>query len=258
MPSLSQTRARPLPAAIVIPSEPPSYDAAARMAELSAATAAPAIVRDGADVSPLLGGLMVEWSDVLREEVLKKWQDPTDLALLARACWKCGVAVAAAGLVRAGDTDEVPFKLFTFLASGELLAWAKANRCPWGTDVCSLAARYGQVALQWARELDCPSDAWTCAVAARHGHLEALEWEREHGCPWNEHNLSVCEHAVVGGHQNVLQWAREQGCPWGDNMCTWPLGAGTWRYCSGRVQMGARAPNLMECLEVPPRAGTLK
>jgi hypothetical protein len=134
------------------------------MTEPSAANAAPVIVRDGADASPLLGGLMVEWSDVFREEVLKKWLDPTDLAMLARACWKCGAAVASAGMVSSGDTEEEPFKIVTFIASSELLAWAKANRCPWDERVCALTAKYGQVdALQLARELDCPWNEWTCA-----------------------------------------------------------------------------------------------
>jgi len=32
---------------------------------------------------------------VFQEEVLKKWLEPTDCALLARACWKCAEAVAA-------------------------------------------------------------------------------------------------------------------------------------------------------------------
>jgi hypothetical protein len=100
------------------------------MAESSTA-AAPAIVRDGTDASPLLGRLLVEWSDGFAKEVLDKCLDPTDRALLARACWKCGEAVASAGLVRAGDTAEKPFKLMAFFGSIQLLAWAKANRCPW-------------------------------------------------------------------------------------------------------------------------------
>jgi hypothetical protein len=141
----------------------------------SSTSAAPAIVRDGTDASPLLGGLMVEWPDVFREEVLKKWLDSTDLALLARACWKCGEVVASAGLVRAGDTGEEPFKLVALLASGELLAWAKANRCPWVPEVCALAAKHGKVeALQWVRELAAPWDENTCTLAAMGGHQEAL------------------------------------------------------------------------------------
>jgi hypothetical protein len=39
---------------------------------------APVIIRDGADASPLLGRLMVEWTDVFREELLKNRLDPTD------------------------------------------------------------------------------------------------------------------------------------------------------------------------------------
>jgi hypothetical protein len=46
-----------------------------------------AAVRDGTAASPLLGPLLNEWGDVFAMEVLKKWLDPTDCALLARACW---------------------------------------------------------------------------------------------------------------------------------------------------------------------------
>ena len=95
--------------------------------------------------------------------MLKKWLDSTDVALLARACWKCGEAVAsAAGLARAEDSAVVslaPLKIRDFVLSVELLAWVEANGCPW--------------------------DARVCSVAAQGGRLEALQWAREHGCPWN-------------------------------------------------------------------------
>ena len=98
--------------------------------------AAGAIVRDGLIASPLLGRLVVEWDDVFQNEVLEKWLDP---------CWRAragsGEAVTSAGLVRAGVTEEVPFKLGAFFWSVQLLAWARANRCPWEASVCSLAAR---------------------------------------------------------------------------------------------------------------------
>jgi hypothetical protein len=92
------------------------------MAETST-TAAPVIVRDGADASPLLGGLTVKWCDVFREEVLKKWLDPTDCALLARACWKCGEAVASAGL----EYGQL-----------EALQWARELDFQWGKMTCPL------------------------------------------------------------------------------------------------------------------------
>jgi hypothetical protein len=175
------------------------------------------IVRDGADASPLLGGLM-EYRDIFRERVLKKWLDPTDLALLARACWKCDEAVASAGLARAGDTAEMPFKLVAFLGSGEMLAWAKENGCPWEEDVCAIAAMHGQLeALQRARELDCPWKVMTAHNAALGGHLEVLQWVRAQGCEWN---TSTCSDAAAGGHLNVLQWLTEQGCPWNVGTCT--------------------------------------
>jgi len=63
-------------------------------------------------------------------EVLKKRLDPTDCALLARACYKCGEAVASAGVVRA-DSPGSTFKVKDFVVTVELLAWAQANGCPW-------------------------------------------------------------------------------------------------------------------------------
>jgi len=50
------------------------------------------LARDGTDASPLLGRLLEELGPVFEKEVLKKWLSPTDVALLARACWKCGEA----------------------------------------------------------------------------------------------------------------------------------------------------------------------
>ena len=140
---------------------------------------------------------MVEWGDVFREEVLKKWLDPTDCALLARACWKCGEAVASAGLARAGDTYEVPFTLVAFFGSDELRDWAKNNGCPWVADVCALAAKLGS----WRR---CSGRGRSTArgtsrrvhTAARHGHLEALVWARGHGCPWD---VMTCQGAARAG-----------------------------------------------------------
>jgi len=111
--------------------------------------------------------------------------------MLARASWKCGEAVAAAaGLACAGGSVVVPLaplKVIDCVRSAEMLAWAKANRCPWNARVCSVAARGGHLeALQWAREQGCPWNYETCDAAARGGHLAVLRWAREHHCPWDE------------------------------------------------------------------------
>jgi len=184
-----------------------------------------AILRDGTNASPLLGPLLGEWGDVFAMEVLKKWLGPTDCAMLARACWKCGEAVAsAAGLACAEDRAVVPLaplKVIDFVgASVQMLAWAKVNRCPWVDRVCSVAARGGHLnALQWAREHDCPWDEETCARAAFGGHLEVLRWARECAwdqCPWDE---DTCALAAKGGHLAVLKWLREHHCPWDEDTC---------------------------------------
>ena len=45
---------------------------------------------------------------------------------------------------------------------------------------------------------------------------------------------------LKGGHLEVLQWARELDCEWDEGTCYPPLGAGTWRCCSGRGGTAAR------------------
>ena len=61
------------------------------------------IVRAGTDASPLLGRLLdEELHDLFAAEVLPLL-DHTDLALLARVCWKCGEAVLSSGVEIAGD-----------------------------------------------------------------------------------------------------------------------------------------------------------
>jgi len=79
-------------------------------------------------------------------------------------------------------------------------------------------ARHGYLeALQWARQQGCPWDEDTCAYAARGGHLEVLQWARQQGCPWDKW---TCADAAQGGHLEVLQWARQQGCRWDVWTCT--------------------------------------
>ena len=121
----------------------------------SAGAGAGTIVRDGTDASPLLGRLLEELHDLFAAEVLSVL-DPTDLALLARACWKCGEAALSSGVEIAGETWEGPLKLKHFLGSDELLTWGKDNGCPWNERTTALAARDGNLAaLRWARELGC-------------------------------------------------------------------------------------------------------
>ena len=147
----------------------------------------------------------------------------TDCALLAQVGKPWLAVVVANNLPRAGKGDAVPLSLIhkpesliLRFGSANMLAWAKANGCPWVAGVYHWAARGGNLeALKWARENDCPwdpSDIWTCALAARGGHLEVLRWAREHGAQWD---AETCAAAAQGGHPEVLRWARGHGaCPW--------------------------------------------
>ena len=119
----------------------------------------------------------------------------------ARACcWKCGEAVASAGLVRTGDTDEMPFKLLAFPGSGELLDWAESKP----VRVEDVHARRevragGGAAVGAGARLSTTARRIRGHVppAARCGHLEALVWAQEHGCPWDEW---MCDDGTASGN----------------------------------------------------------
>ena len=99
----------------------------------------------------------------------------------------------------------------------EVLKWARANGCPWGSSTCTYAARGGNLdVLKWARANGCDWDGWTCAYAAEGGYLDVLRWARANGCPWNER---TCSYAAEGGHLDILKWARENGCDWNYELC---------------------------------------
>ena len=107
-----------------------------------------AIVRDGTDASPLLGRLLEELRDLFAAEVLSLL-DPTDLALIARACWKCGEAVLSSGVDIAGETEGRALRLTKFPGSVELLAWGKENgaRGPRGLVPCCCRREPGGAAV---------------------------------------------------------------------------------------------------------------
>ena len=151
-PPLSLTLAPPPRAAPPPPPSPSYHIAAAGCATTRAASrmvlagifaaGAGAIVRDGTDASPLLGRLLGELNDLFAAEVLSLL-NPTDLALLARACWKCGEAVVPSGFEIAGESAEEPLRLTDFVRSVEVLAWGKDNGCPWNERTCAPPLREG-------------------------------------------------------------------------------------------------------------------
>jgi hypothetical protein len=72
-----------------------------------------------------------------------------------------------------------------------------------------------------------------------------LQWAREHGCP---REARTCENAAWKGKLAMLQWAREHDCPWNYwTSVTTPLGAGTWRCCSGRERTAASGRSRQGC-----------
>jgi len=113
---------------------------------------------DADAASELLVPMLEEWPDLLG--LVLAQLDPTDYALLSRVGKPWLAAVVSRGLPLAEKGCAVPLKLVDFVASVEMLAWAKANGCPW--------------------------ERRTCKRIARGGHLAVLMWAREHGCAWGE------------------------------------------------------------------------
>ena len=96
--------------------------------------------------STLLGRLLGEWPDVFDFEVLPLLDATTRALLLGRVGQACRDAVLRSPkLPCAGRTVGVPLKIKEFVVSIQLLAWAKANDCPWDARVCALAAWGGHL-----------------------------------------------------------------------------------------------------------------
>jgi hypothetical protein len=168
--------------------------------------------------------------DLFNKEVLERLE-PTDRTMLAQVGRPWLAAVLASGLPRLPTGVRVRLRLGEFCTSAERLAWARANGCHWGVsgllgfnNPCALAAAGGHLqALQWAREHHCPWDMWACARAAASGHLDVLRWAREHGAPWDE---LTCRRAAGGGHLETLRWALQHYCPWDSWTCRAAAGGG--------------------------------
>ena len=56
--------------------------------------------------------------------------------------------------------------------------------------------------LQYENEHGCPWNEYTCIYSARHGYLECLRYAYEHGCPWNN---QTCAFAAQYGQLEFLQ-----------------------------------------------------
>jgi hypothetical protein len=87
---------------------------------------------------PPLLKFLEEYPGLFRDLLLTRL-DPPDRAVLAQVGWPWQRAVAAAaaaavvdsGLPWAGKSAGVPLKVKDFVGTVGLLAWARANGCPW-------------------------------------------------------------------------------------------------------------------------------
>ena len=171
------------------------------------------------------GGAPRDWADLppeLLEAVARAMPEGGRLwfRLVCRSWAAAGAAVAAGP--DAGGTPLPPGKVTRTKGTDAAASGARAAEVAFAVDdsalreqfklrLCRYAAEGGHLeALQWARAHGCPWDRWTCANAASNGHLEVLQWARAHGCPWDER---TCRCAAKNGHLDVLEWARANGCP---------------------------------------------
>ena len=196
--------------------------------------------------SPLLVGLLEKLPEVLAAEVLPRLRQ-ADLALCGRVGPALRAAVVSSGLPRAGESGGELLKIEDFVGSVKLLAWAKANQCPWDPLTCANVAGGGCLeVLRWARAYDCPWDETLdfpehdcCAHAAEGGHLDVLKWLREHHCPWDYWTSHV---AAESGHLEVLQWAWEEDCPWSNLTCSGAAYGGQLEVLKWLREPGAGPP----------------
>ena len=171
------------------------------------AGAVPLAAPDEDDAPSELLGPLLEWPDLLG--LVLAQLDPTDCALLSRVSTPWLAAVVSRGLPRAGKGAAVPLKLVDFVASVGMLAWAKANLCPW--------------------------EEKTCVRITRGGHLEVLQWARENHCPWNE---DTCANAARGGGSRGVEVGAGAPLPMGlEDVCIRRCGR-----APGGVAVGAGAP----------------
>lgn len=93
------------------------------------------------------------------------------------------------------------------------LTWAVATGFkPTSPTTVAMAAEAGRLdAVQFLRSVGCPWDEDTFSFAALEGHKEVLLWAKEHGC---EMTAEAFRFAASKGDLVTLQWLHEIGCPW--------------------------------------------
>ena len=161
-----------------------------------------------ADAQDAIPGLL---DDIVVTHILStdNFNDPADLARLPVVSHAMRDAVAAMGLRFEELSARAALNLRCFSALERL---RRGGRLPRRWRDCDAAASSGQLeALQWLREDGCPWNENTCAMAAYGGNLEVLQWMRANGCPWDERTCYCAATEIV--NLEVLQWAHANGCP---------------------------------------------
>ena len=161
-----------------------------------------------ADAQDAIPGLL---DDIVVTHILStdNFNDPADLARLPVVSHAMRDAVAAMGLRFEELRARAALNLRCFSALERL---RRGGRLPRRWRDCDAAASSGQLeALQWLREDGCPWNENTCAMAAYGGNLEVLQWMRANGCPWDERTCYCAATEIV--NLEVLQWAHANGCP---------------------------------------------
>jgi len=125
----------------------------------------------------------------------------------------------------------------------DVLVWLNRRNFFMG-DVCSYAARHGNLPmLELAQRLGAEWET-TMREAAEHGHVHIIDWARRHSCPTDPDLLAIavrkgqlsvlewccdhdyvlskdlCEDAARYGQYEILSWLHHRGCPWNEFVCS--------------------------------------
>ena len=66
-------------------------------------------------------------------------------------------------------------------------------------------------ALQWVRAQGCPWDRYACTTAIKNGHLDALRWMMDHGSVWP---ADAADTAIKFGYMHILEWMQTRHDIW--------------------------------------------
>lgn len=100
-----------------------------------------------------------------------------------------------------------------YLTSKELIIWGINNGCPRSSELTSKAAMYGSIELiEYVIDHGCTWNNRNVSVnVVKSGSLQLLQYIFDHGCLWNEY---TCYEAARLGRLDMLAFMHSNGCKW--------------------------------------------